>query len=157
MMEPLNVAQSAFAALPGSVREYYYRGDSACHEKDLVNWLRNEKREGGPPGRIGFALSARMSEALHVAIQAVPEAEWQPYGDPQGEEIRKCTDVPFVPDEKAEEGYATRPLRRHPYSQATGGAVRRWQPGAPFRGVVEPLGVAGRRLDRLAPREVGHH
>jgi hypothetical protein len=110
MMEPLHVAQSAFAALPGTVREYYYRGDSACHEKGLVNWLRNEQRQGGPPGRIGFALSARMSEALHAAIQAVPEAEWQPYGDPQAEEIRACADVPFVPGEKAEKK-DTQPLR----------------------------------------------
>jgi hypothetical protein len=110
MMEPLNVAQAAFAALPGTVKEYYYRGDSACHEKGLVNWLRNEQRESGPPGRIGFALSARMSEALHAAMQAVPEAEWQSYGDPQGEEIRECADVPFVPGEKAEKK-DTQPLR----------------------------------------------
>jgi hypothetical protein len=101
MMAPLNVAQAAFAALPGTVREYYYRGDSACHQKGLVNWLRNEKREGGPQGRIGFALSARMGEALHAAIQAVPEAKWQPYSNPQAEEIREWADVPFVPGEKA--------------------------------------------------------
>src|SRR5208337_1777702 len=75
-MEPLEVAQRAFAALPSTVREYYYRGDSACHEARLLNWLRNEQRAGGPPGRIGFAISARMSEALREAIQAVPEHEW---------------------------------------------------------------------------------
>jgi hypothetical protein len=76
----------------------------------LVNWLRNEKREGGPPGRIGFAISARMSEALHAAIQAVPEAEWQGYGDPHPEEIRECAEVPFVPGEKAQKK-ETPPLR----------------------------------------------
>jgi hypothetical protein len=75
-----------------------------------VNWLRNEKREGGPPGRIGFAISARMSEALHAAIPAVPEAEWPGYGDPHGEEIRECADVPFVPGEKTEKK-DTQPLR----------------------------------------------
>jgi hypothetical protein len=110
MREPLEVAQRAFAALPRTVREYYFRGDSACHESGLVNWLRNEKREGGPPGRIGFAISARMSEALHVAIQAVPEAEWKPYGEPHPEEIRECADVPFVPSEKSEKK-ETQPLR----------------------------------------------
>jgi hypothetical protein len=52
-MEPLQVAQRAFAALPGTVKEHYYRGDSACHESGLVDWLRNEKREGGPHGKIG--------------------------------------------------------------------------------------------------------
>src|SRR5208283_2790582 len=98
-MEPLEVARRAFAALPSTVNEYYYRGDSACHESSLVNWLRHEQREGGPRGRIGFAISARMSEALHAAIQAVREAEWKPYGEPHAEETRECADVPFVPGE----------------------------------------------------------
>ena len=108
-MEPRRVAQRAFAALPSTVREYYYRGDSACHESGLVNWLRDEQRPGGPPGRIGFAISARMSEALHTAIQAVPEPEWESYGAPQ-EEIRECAEVPFVPGEKSEKKDA-QPLR----------------------------------------------
>ena len=43
------------------MKELYFRGDSACHEARLVNWLRDEKREEGPPGFIGFAISARMS------------------------------------------------------------------------------------------------
>ena len=75
---PLEVAQRSFAALPRTVKEYYYRGDSACHESGLVNWLRNEQRPEGPQGRIGFAISARMSDALHAAIVAVPESEWVP-------------------------------------------------------------------------------
>src|SRR5271157_5498456 len=85
-MEPLEVAQGAFAALPRTVSEYYFRGDSACHESGLVNWLRNEQRPGGPQGRIGFAISARMSEALHAAIEKVAEAEWEAYGKPHAEE-----------------------------------------------------------------------
>ena len=109
-MEPREVAQRAFAALPSTVREYYYRGDSACHESDLVNRLRNEKRAGGPQGRIGFAISARMSPALHAAMQAVPEPEWEPYGEPPAEEIRECAEVPFVPGEKSEKKN-TQPLR----------------------------------------------
>lgn len=111
-MEPLEVAQRGFAVLSriGRMMEYYYRGDSACHESNLVNWLRNEQRAGGPPGRIGFAISARMSEALHQAIQAVPEAAWTRFGDPHPEEIRECAEVPFVPSEKAEKK-DTQPLR----------------------------------------------
>ena len=101
-MDPLEVARRAYAALPSTVTEYYYRGDSACHESGLVNWLREEKREGGPAGRIGFAISARMSEALHKAIQAVGEGEWKPYGDGHPTEIRECAEVPFVPSEKSE-------------------------------------------------------
>ena len=112
-MAPLEVAQRAFAALPGTVQEYYYRGDAACHESGLVNWLRDEQRAGGPRGRIGFAISARMSEALHGALRVVPESAWQPYGTPHRAEIRECADVPFVPGEKTEKKdgslYATWP------------------------------------------------
>ncbi|MGD0223661.1 MAG: transposase [Terriglobia bacterium] len=110
LMEPLAVARRAFAAVPSTVSELYFRGDSACHESDLVNWLRNEQREGGRRGRIGFALSARLSEALHTTIQAVPEAAWAPYGEPHPAEVRECAEVPFVPREKTEKKDA-QPLR----------------------------------------------
>jgi hypothetical protein len=109
-MEPLEVARRAFAALPSTVQEHYYRGDSACHESGLVNWLRDEQRVGGPRGRIGFAISARMSESLHAAIKALPEAAWESYGDAPRAEIRECADVPFVPGEKVEKQDA-QPLR----------------------------------------------
>jgi hypothetical protein len=109
-MEPLAVAQRAFAALPGTVGEYYYRGDSACHESGLVNWLRDEQRSSGPRGRIGFAISARMSEPLHAAIKALPEAAWETYGESHPAEIRECADVPFVPSEKVEKK-DSQPLR----------------------------------------------
>ena len=74
----LTVAKAAFAALPSAVTEFYYRGDSACHEHGLVDWLRNEKREDGPQGFIGFAISARMSPALNKAVKAVDEGQWTP-------------------------------------------------------------------------------
>ncbi len=101
-MEPLEVARRAFAALPSTVGEYSYRGDAACHESSLGNWLRDGQRAGGPHGRLGFAISARRSEPLHAALQALPESAWEPYGDPHPAEIRECADVPFVPGEKTE-------------------------------------------------------
>jgi hypothetical protein len=110
MMNPLAVAKKAFAALPETVTTYYYRGDSACHESDLIQWLRDENREGGPRGRIGFVISARMSEALHKAIGKVPEEAWEPYGKPDPVEIRQCAEVSFVPGEKSEHK-DTQPLR----------------------------------------------
>jgi hypothetical protein len=100
-MEPLQVAQRAFAALPGTVGEYYYRGDSACHESRLVNWLRDEERPGGPRGRIGFAISARMSEGLRAALLAVPAEAWQTAGE-DAEVFRECEEVAYVPSEKTE-------------------------------------------------------
>jgi hypothetical protein len=102
MMEPLAVAKKAFAALPETVKTYYYRGDSACHESGLMNWLRDGKRADGPQGFIGFAISARMSEALRTAIGKVPEEAWEPYGKEHATEIRECAEVSFVPGEKYE-------------------------------------------------------
>lgn len=101
MMEPVNAAQVAFAALPPTVKTFYFRGDSACHEHRLVNWLRNQDREGGPKGFIGFALSARMSEGLHAAILAIPEQDWQ-LEKSDAEAERHCAEVAFVPGEKTE-------------------------------------------------------
>jgi hypothetical protein len=110
MQEPLRVAQAAFAALPATVEEFYYRGDAACHEHHLIAWLRDEQRAGGPLGKIGFAISARMSQALRQAVEAVEGAEWQPYGKPDPEVFRECAEVPFVPTE-AYERKDTEPLR----------------------------------------------
>jgi hypothetical protein len=110
MMDPLTVAKKAFGALPETVATYYYRGDSACHESDLINWLRDENRAEGPRGRIGFAISARMSEALQKAIGKVTEEAWEPYGAPHAVEIRECAEVSFVPGEKSEHK-DTQPLR----------------------------------------------
>ena len=110
IMGPLVLAKKAFAALPETVTTYYYRGDSACHESDLIQWLRDENRAEGPHGRIGFAISARMSEPLHKAIGKVPGEAWEPYGKPHPEEIRECAEVSFVPGEKSEHK-DTQPLR----------------------------------------------
>jgi DDE family transposase len=110
MMAPLAGAKRAFAALPETVETFYYRGDSASHERELMQWLRDEKRADGPPGFIGFAISARMSEALHQAILRVPEENWEAYGEAHAKEIRECAEVEFVPGEKSEHK-DTQPLR----------------------------------------------
>jgi len=110
MMAPLTVAQRAFAALPPTVQTYYFRGDSACHESNLIDWLRDEQRTDGPQGFMGFAISARMSEALHQAILQVPESGWEAYGKPHAREIRECAEIDFVPREKSEHK-DTQPLR----------------------------------------------
>lgn len=101
-MAPLTVAKAAFAALPGTVTSYYYRGDSACHEKELLRWLADEKRAGGPQGFIGFAISVRMSEALRSAILEVPEEHWRAYGESDPQVDRECAEVVFVPSERSE-------------------------------------------------------
>jgi len=109
-MAPLTVAKAAFAAAPKTVTSYYYRGDSACHENKLLRWLLDEKREGGPAGFIGFAVSARMSAALHAAILEVPESGWKAYGKPEPDVDRECAEVVFVSNEELEPKGA-KPLR----------------------------------------------
>lgn len=79
IQEPLAVARRAFEALPETVSEYYFRGDSACYEKQLLDWLRDDMREEGPKGPIRFAVSAPMMQPLKTAIVALGENAWRPY------------------------------------------------------------------------------
>lgn len=109
-MEPLRCARAAFAALPPTVTERYFRGDSACHEGQLLNWLRDEQREGGPQGHIGFAISARLSEALADTLKAVSERQWNTYDTDGDGTLRQWTEVDFVPNESYERK-DIRPLR----------------------------------------------
>lgn len=102
MMAPLVCAKAAFAALPSSVSSYAFRGDSACHESGLVNWLRDPQRPDGPQGIIRFAVSARMSVELGHALKAVPDAHWQTVKQEADGVLRQWAEVDFVPGEKVE-------------------------------------------------------
>jgi len=97
--ELLGVTQRALAALPETVEEYYFRGDAACYDQQLLKWLRNRKREEGPEGYIGFAVSARMSESLQNKIRMLPEAGWSPYRE-DAEVICECAELPWDPVER---------------------------------------------------------
>lgn len=108
--EPLRCAQLAFAALPGSIKQRYFRGDSACHEAELLQWLRAPERAQEAGGAIGFCVSARMSADLQKAVLAVPEKQWRTFGqDPDGTQ-RQWAEVAFVPGERSEKKEA-QPLR----------------------------------------------
>jgi hypothetical protein len=107
--EPLRVARQAFAALPASVSEYYFRGDAACYEHELLNWLRDEKREGGPQGRIGFAVSAPMNPVLAEEIHGTPELRWQLYSEDAGA-VKEYAVVDYYPEEAPANRYRE-PLR----------------------------------------------
>jgi hypothetical protein len=94
----LPITRRAFQALPETVVERYFRGDSACHEQSLIEWLRDEQRAGGPAGRIGFAVSARMNPVLHAEIVATPQLRWQPYSE-DSTVVKECCEVDYVPEE----------------------------------------------------------
>jgi hypothetical protein len=108
--EPLTCAQMAFAALPDTIKERYFRGDSACHEKDLIAWLKDPARAQEPGGKIRFAISASMSPALVQEMSKVPEKDWQTYATEKEGTLRQWAEVPFVPGEAGEKK-DSQPLR----------------------------------------------
>ena len=108
--DPLNCAKLAFAALPETIRERYFRGDSACHESELVDWLKHPDREKEPGGRIGFAISAVLSEELAAALRRIKESEWKTFDTEDDGTLRQWAEVDFVPGEKYEQK-DSRPLR----------------------------------------------
>ena len=109
--DPLTCAKLAFAALPETVTRRYFRGDSACHEHDLLEWLKHPDREKEPGGRIGFAVSAVMSEPLGEAIRKVGETEWKTFGEAEADgTLRQWAEVDFVPGDQTEHK-ESKPLR----------------------------------------------
>jgi len=108
--DPLTCAKLAFAALPETVTRRYFRGDSACHEHKLLEWLRHPDRETEPGGRIGFVVSAVMSEPLGEAIRKVEEAHWKSFGKEDDGTLRQWAEVDFVPGDKTEHKQS-KPLR----------------------------------------------
>jgi len=108
--EPVNCARLAFAALPSTVRERYFRGDSACHENELIGWLRHPDREKESGGRIGFAISALMSRGLEQALAGVKDSEWKTFGTEADGTLRQWADVDYVPTDSTEKK-DSQPLR----------------------------------------------
>ena len=108
--EPLTCAQMAFAALPDTVQRRYFRGDSACHENDLIQWLKHPDRQKEKGGAIGFAISAVMSGALKKAVEKVEDNQWKTIKTEADGTLRQWAEVEFVPGE-ASEKKDSQPLR----------------------------------------------
>jgi hypothetical protein len=107
---PLTCAQRAFAALPAGITARYFRGDSACHETDLVAWLTDPQRAAEPGGRIGFAISAFTSVGLSQTLKKVPDAAWQTFATEPDGTLRQWAELDYVPTERYEHK-DSRPLR----------------------------------------------
>ena len=108
--EPLSCARLAFAALPDQIQQRYFRGDSACHENDLLAWLKHPDRAQEPGGTIGFAVSARMSPELAQAIAKIPKSKWKTFDKEADGTLRQWAEVDFVPGEAGEKK-DSQPLR----------------------------------------------
>jgi hypothetical protein len=109
-LEPLRVAQRAYQALPETVNEFYFRGDSACWDRALVRWLRDEQREQGPPGRITLAISVRMTANLKKHMLRLPEKLWKPYRE-DPEAVSECADLLNYWPEEEDRPEGAGPLR----------------------------------------------
>ena len=101
IQEPLAVARRAFETLPETVEEYYFRGDTACYENDLLDWLRDEQRPAGLQGTIGFAVTAPLMAPLKAEILELDENAWQFYREDE-EAVLDCAVVPYYPEEKGD-------------------------------------------------------
>jgi len=108
--EPLTCAKNAFAALPTNITARYFRGDSACHEGELLEWLTHADRATEPGGAIGFAVSAFTSPELSRALKRIADKAWVTFDTEPDGTLRQWAEVSFVPDERYERK-DSRPLR----------------------------------------------
>ena len=99
---PLSCAKMAFQALPAGIKERYFRGDSACHENELLAWLNDPARSLEDGSRIGFCVSAVMDACLFKAVSSIDEASWKTYGTEADGTQRQWAEIAFVPAQNYE-------------------------------------------------------
>lgn len=84
---------SAFDALPAGLTAYYFRGDTAFYDHNL---LRKLDRRG-----TRFAVSADVSEGVRDACRELPKDAWKPLLDSAGKPTEKeIAEIVYVPEEK---------------------------------------------------------
>ena len=102
-MAPLNCAWTAFAALPRTVTQYAFRGDTACYEGKLLAWLDDSQRADGPQGRIEFAVGAPCHDGLVRSMKRVGEKEWVTQQVEEDGTLRQWADLDYVPSARYEQ------------------------------------------------------
>jgi len=88
--DPLSSTKRAFDNLPATVKERYFRADSAAYYTPLLKYLVGE--------RIGFAISADMSKQLRERCEGLPQHAWQ-LMDKRERESVDLAEVEFEPDD----------------------------------------------------------
>lgn len=102
VMSPLTCTKTAFAALPASVTQWGFRGDTACYENHLLRWLDDPLRDGGPKGRIEYVIGAPCHNGLLQAIHRVKETAWITQETEADGTQRQWAELDYVPSLKYE-------------------------------------------------------
>lgn len=100
----LRVLKKALANLPPFITEINLRMDSAGHENELMDYADEEG--------IRYAISADMTASLRNEAMNTPEEAWV-LDEDQGETVRQCADVAYVPDDGGYKGKSDVPQRRY--------------------------------------------
>jgi len=108
-MATLPGIQRGFQSLPPTVTEYFFRADSASYDEQVLKWLVDPDRPGGPRGAIGFTISADMTDPLRRLCAAVPEAAWELLEARPTETVR-CAEVEFTPGDWSKAAWPLRYL-----------------------------------------------
>ncbi len=97
-MDPLTCVKQGFSELPESIENFAFRGDSANYNNELLDWLDNPDREGGPQGvKILYAISAKMVVELADAVKQVPENKWITINTASDGTLRQWAEIDYVP------------------------------------------------------------
>ena len=86
--DPLHSIERAFGALPATVTQRYFRGDSANYHGDVLKYLVKES--------IGFTISADMTPQLRAVCRNVDERDWSLLESRTTEDVH-IADVEFAP------------------------------------------------------------
>lgn len=141
-MSNLPLIQRGFAVVPETVQERYFRADSACYEEKVLKWLADDQRTTGRPGKIGFTISADMTEPLRAVCAAVPPEGWTLVEDRVDETVASA-EVEFTPGDWRKDAQplryvAVRIQKKQGQLFAAGFDTKylavvsnRWEPGGP--------------------------
>ena len=102
LFSPLTCAKAAFAALPANLTQWGFRGDTACYENQLLRWLDDLQRDGGPKGRIEYAIGAPCHAGLLQSMHRVKETDWITQETEEDGTQRQWADLDYVPSLKYE-------------------------------------------------------
>jgi hypothetical protein len=137
-MDNLPLIRRSFLSLPAAITKLYFRADSACYERNVLRWLADEHRHGGPHGHIGFTISADMTPELRQVCCEVPDDDWQLVDEPEWTESSSLDGVNGGPRGPAQPAAVNVPMK--PCVVPTSNSLQATGPKTPNRFDTSPCG-----------------